>query len=195
MPELLAAAPRVAGPVSADLALVSENAAEELSLAVQEASRGSATDDLRTFVRRVLAPLSADERAHVLERLTHELAAPHPPAEAAARAEALARVACVLRERLPYASFSAAATRTLSVEKLVALDERAFYSRGFASDAEAPVVSLVAVAPEGSRSELVDLLDDGIFAGGFELPVPSLLQDGWRFELRNGLGTGVEVEA
>jgi hypothetical protein len=194
---VLRATTALAAPLTADLVLIAEPAAAEgvlPVLSIRDSPGRAVITDVQTLVRRMLAPLSAGERARVLELLTRELATPRSAAAAIAVSEALARVARVLRERLPYSVGVPGDAREVRVDMLVALDDRIFYASGFAFDIEAQIASLVAISPEGSRRELTDVANES-FRAWFELPVPSLLDHGWRFELRNVLGVGVEVEA
>jgi GT2 family glycosyltransferase len=140
-----------------------------------------------------------------------------PPGQSVDRrsvARELTAVHDVLRPALPSVTIDAAQARGLFVDQLYALDECAFYVRGWLRDAEADVTSLVMVAPEGATADVVGTLAryprpdvDAFYAEGgagevsgptgflatFVLPAPSRLGHGWKVEMRNAAGHVVEA--
>jgi GT2 family glycosyltransferase len=167
--------------------------------------------DLRTLLRERLAPLGAEERAEVLALLDEAAAEPalgDPVTLSASRA--LVREA--LRDPLPPNVVERDEPQGLHFDSVLALDEDAFYVRGWARDGQAPLRRLTVVSPEGSRVELLPGIHreprpdvdsfyeepartgaEGTgFLGYCETRSPSLLSTGWVLEIENALGVGRE---
>lgn len=169
--------------------------------------------DLHAFLRGHVAPLRVDDRAKFVAFLASLLAV-DGASESLAEGAYLVRE--TLRERLPLSVLDIAAPRMLDVDRLHRIGERAFYVQGWCYVRGAPLASLTAVAPEGSRVELAALafrhprpdvaellnLREGHerttplgFIAYFESDAPSLRRDGWVLELRDDAGRGVEAIA
>ena len=125
----------------------------------------AATVSAKTFSRRLLAPLPADERNRLSDTLARL-------GNGAALSRSLHELREALRERLPRYTPAPATPRGLVVDSLLALDERSFYLEGWAVDREAGVDRLEAVSPEGERVDLA--------AHAFRFPLPHIST---RFEL------------
>ncbi|MGN6201498.1 MAG: glycosyltransferase family 2 protein [Solirubrobacterales bacterium] len=168
--------------------------------------------DLRTFLRERLAPLGAEERAEAMALLDEAAAAEPASADPIgfSTSRALAREA--LRDPLPTSVVERDEPQGLHFDSVLALDDDAFYVRGWARDGQAPVTRLTVVSPEGARVELlpgayreprpdVDAFYEepprtGADGTGFlaycETGSPSLLSTGWVLEMENALGVGRE---
>jgi len=161
---------------------------------------------LKTFIRRLLAPLPGAERNRVSDALARA-------GDGAALSRSLHQVREALRERPPRYVRGAQGPRGLRIESVLRLDERAFYLEGWAIDNEAPIVRLEAVSPEGERVDLRrgafrfpvphvsahfgDPDATGEECPGFvcfvELEGPSHLEEGWSVELENTDGESLEA--
>jgi GT2 family glycosyltransferase len=159
-----------------------------------------------------LASASAVARAEAASLLAAAMATV-PAADADRLATELFRFRDAVRERLPHCQIAPDNPQGLLVDGIHCIDDRSFYVRGWMRDGSADVVSLVAVAPEGSRTQLgtlfrfpradveqfygasVDAQQTARagFVGYFELPTPSRRADGWVFEMRNSAGVAVEA--
>jgi len=169
--------------------------------------------DLRALLRDHVASWTVEERVRFVAFLASLLAV-DGASESLAEGAYLVREA--LRERLPLAVSEIAAPRTLHVDRLHRISERAFYIQGWCYLGDALLASLTAVAPEGSRVELAahafrhprpDIaeflrLREGYertvplgFVAYFETDAPSLRRDGWVVELRDDAGRGIEAIA
>ena len=181
--------------------------------------------DLRTLLLRSgVAALEASERAELMRFLLAASAdAPTDPPPRARSTEhdvrarrrlsgALLTARELLRERLRMSRVSRDAGLAMSVEVLVALDPRTLWAEGWVSTDDGPPVRLTAVAPEGTRVELLNTLfrherpdveqffqgaSTGRLALGFlaniELAQDNVLADGWVFELETAGGDMCEV--
>lgn len=169
--------------------------------------------DLRSLLRERLAALSSAERAEVLELLGEAAAADPAPRDLVglSTSRALAREA--LRDPLPPTAVERDEPQGLHFDSVLALDDDAFYFRGWARDGQAPLTRLTAVSPEGSRIELLPGIyreprpdvdsfyeeptrtgSEGTgFLGYRESGAPSLLGEGWVLEMENALGVGHEA--
>jgi GT2 family glycosyltransferase len=172
---------------------------------------GESITDLRTLVRRGLAPLDAATRTRLTTFLA-ETAQSIAKAPSPDLSERLHRIREGLRERLPHEAADAAATRGLFVEQLLRIDERAFFIQGWMHDEESEIVRVTIASPEGSRVELFERLVSYLrpdvaqfFASGwptskhgfscfFELDAPSLRDNGWIVEMENADGMALEVQ-
>jgi O-antigen biosynthesis protein len=173
----------------------------------------SAATDVRTLARSRLAALDPVTRARLLEALTATCAGALSRDGRMSLARKLFQLREALRERRPYAVLSRDEPQGLQVETIAAVDERSFWVKGWARDADAPLASLTLISPEGAR---VDVLPSAFrfrrrdveefyvgwsdqnaksgFIAFVELPTPSLLDPGWVAEIENALGAGVEVQ-
>jgi O-antigen biosynthesis protein len=192
----------------------------ELSIEVEgeERSLGPAPlralgGDLRGLLRERLAALPRQDRAAVLELLDEVAGADPGPQDpiALSASRALAREA--LRDPLPPTAVERDEPQGLHFDSVLALDEDAFYVRGWARDGQAPMQRLTVVTPEGSRIELLPGIyreprpdvdsfyeeptrvgaEGTGFLGYCEARSPSLLSGGWVLEAENALGVTREV--
>lgn len=168
------------------------------------------SSDLKDLVREELAPLHAEQRAQVMETLLHAPAKlGHSSLEISS---ALHAVREVLRERLPLGTVDERQPVGLSVEQILAVDERSYWISGWMHDDDGLGVVTV-VSSEGARTEILDgafryerpdvvQFYSGLgaertrehgFTAFFELPAPSLLAGGWVAELRTSDGAQLEV--
>jgi GT2 family glycosyltransferase len=188
------------------LMLRSEEGAFELELADVASETG-----LGAFVLHRLAPLDAARRNEVLDFLAAG-AMSYPASEAG---EALFHLRQALRERLPVYRHDRRHKRGLALERITAVDHSSFYLEGWVRDAEADVVRLTAVSPEGARVDIGERAfryarpDVAAFFAttgdrapeklGFicfvELDAPSLLSEGWLLETENARGDLLEAGA
>ncbi|MGH7564072.1 MAG: glycosyltransferase family 2 protein [Gemmatimonadota bacterium] len=170
--------------------------------------------DLRTALRAGLASLDAGTRARVQRFVSTARAEQNLDMGGMEFHRSMHMLREGLRERLPLATVSREAPRSLSVEAVVAVNHQAFYVQGWVRDHEAPITRLTAVSPEGERVDLQNRLFAygrrdvekfyGLSAWGltrpgfisfFELEGSSRLQDGWIFEIENAEGAEAEVQA
>ncbi len=186
---------------------------------VRERALAGATMDLRTLLRQHLAPLSVDVRrrllALIIERAEPELAR----TGSYSLATNMHLVRDALREPMPLRVRTMGDRQAVQVERLLSIDERSFWVRGWASDRIVADTHVDLVSPEGHR---IAVLEDaqrharpdvdqffsaaqtfvsGVETGAkhgfikyFELPSPSLVSSGWVAELKDPGGTGVESE-
>jgi GT2 family glycosyltransferase len=169
---------------------------------------------LQTLVRGGLAWLESERRAEVIEFLLSALTEHRGTANSLLLSKNLFSVREALRQRLPSAAIATDRPVGLSVDRLVAVDERSFYAAGWARAQEGEITRLTAVSPEGARVDLLDrafrypradvaqfygdspteelLAKDG-FIVFFELDTPSCLAAGWVFEMGSTAGRDVEV--
>jgi O-antigen biosynthesis protein len=183
------------------------------SIALSAEEVQAVTVDLKTLIRRRLAPLDARTRNAAVDFLATAAMNGRPSIRTA---QALLRVRDALRERLQPHENDKELPRGLLVEHILQVDERSFYMKGWAYDDEAEITSLSLVSPEGMRVELLDRIyrdfrpdvaewaiafaekDRGKNVGMicfFELPAPSSLRDPWILEMQNAEGTAVEMSA
>jgi GT2 family glycosyltransferase len=173
--------------------------------------------DLRSLIRRELAPLAADLRGQVIDFLaTCASDVPSDSAERLRLSRSLYLAREMLRERLPVCELRPSRIEGVAVESLMALDDDAFYIEGWLCEGESQVVRLTAVAPEGARTELLsrsfryrrsDAEEYFLAAGGdvrsaaygficfFRLAAPSRLPSGWVIEVETAAGSVMEVPA
>ena len=117
---------------------------------------GHAMTDLRTLVREGFAWLDHDERAEVLRFLVATLTAHRETKYGFRLSKNLFNVREALRKPLPEGVIAPDEPQSLAVDTLLAIDEEAFYVRGWMRDAEGEVTKLTAVSPEGMRVELLE---------------------------------------
>ena len=169
--------------------------------------------DVRAMAWEGLAALDADRRklasAFLAGLIPH--AATGAPRQLAQQLHAVRETLC---ESLPAVQIDAQQPRGLFVDQLYALDDTSFYVRGWLRDTEADLTSLVMVAPEGGRADITSSLchyprpDVDAFYGSaadprpgrgsgffafFELPAASSLDQGWKVEMRDTAGVGLEA--
>jgi GT2 family glycosyltransferase len=164
-----------------------------------------AFEDLRSLCRYRLAGLTPEAREAVLAFLVESLLWDLSPPDKLQLATSLRQAREALRERLPLAAEAEPDSPGLYADAIVRVDDVSFYATGAIQAGMAALESLVAVSPEGSRTELAGQVfsrtwrrlarSDGApdasrpspsgFAAYFSLPVPSLLPDGWKLEMRN----------
>ncbi len=182
---------------------------ERRPVRVARTSSGQDTDDLKTLLRESLAGLAADTRQGIIDFLIDASGVD----VGIARALALRDVRDALRERRHASVVAADVPRAIYVESIHRIDERGFYVRGWARDVAAETVRITALAPEGSQVELADHLyryarpdleefyrsssdrTNAGFLGFFQTEVPSLLEDGWIFEMEDAAGISIEFSA
>ena len=171
--------------------------------------------DLRTLLREGLAWLDPEARTEITTFLARALTGCADTPRPRSLHRDLAAIREALRERLPRLVVAPDQRVSLSVETLLAIDERAFYARGWLWDDEDAVTHLTAVSPEGSRVELLGRAfrfphaEAARTYGGaqdrqseppgficyFEIDSASVLGEGWVFELRDAGGSVVEAPA
>lgn len=157
--------------------------------------------DLRALCRDHLAAADATARGRVVTMLTSILTAdlPHPDRVRLGRSLLIVRDA--LRERLPYFHVNGDADPRLVVDANIAVDDRTFVVTGAMADDDRAMTSLVLVSPEGLRADLTRLRRHGHrqrpgpagFTASCVFDAPTVLDDGWRLELRTATGDGLEV--
>ena len=160
--------------------------------------------DLQSLCREKLAPLDGDTRGHLMEFLSGVLDWPHPEPTRVILSRRLLLAREALRERLPFCHAAADGSGRLHADAIVSADQCRFVMTGAMVEFDAPVASLIAVSPEGLRADLLPRLcrhphrwfprTTG-FTGSFTLGAPSVLDEGWRLELRMAGGDDVEVKA
>jgi GT2 family glycosyltransferase len=169
--------------------------------------------DLRSLLRERLASLSPADRAGVLELLDEVAGADPAPQDQVGLSTSRALAREGLRDPLPASTVERDEPQGLHFDSVLALDDDAFYVRGWARDGQAALTRLTVVTPEGSRIELlpdihreprpdVDAFYEGPtqtgpngtgFLGYCETRSPSLLSTGWVLEMENALGVAREV--
>lgn len=191
------------GASGLEISILEEPAAEEVrSLCV----------DLRTFLRERLAPLARDERAEVMELLDEVAAAEPASSDPVSLSASRALVREALRDPLPPSVLERDEPQGMHFDAVLALDDDAFYVRGWARDGQAPLQRLTVISPEGSRVELLPGIyrearpdvhsfyeeptrtgaEGTGFLGYCETRSPSLLSAGWILEMENALGVARE---
>jgi GT2 family glycosyltransferase len=206
---LLVAVPDAGGGRAAP-SLVIETGGEKLPLEGLEA----ATTDLKTFIRRTLAPLEAEQRTIAMEFVVSAMSL-IPEAERAELSETLHSIREAVRERLPASVVSQSKRLGLYVDRLMAVDDSSFYIEGWMHHEDLRMAHVTAVSPEGARAELAGRLFSHprpdvaeFFALGdqrlqeklgfvcfFELDAPSVRPDGWVLELEDEFGAKSEFSA
>jgi GT2 family glycosyltransferase len=176
----------------------------------------SALVDVRTLVRESLAGLPAPARERIVPWLAHaaELHGDDPGAWSLARRLHAARES--LREQRPACEIAAEEPRGLQIETLLAIDERTYWIKGWARDADARITGLTAIAPEGcageflertlalARPDVEEFYATGAagrgeqrsgFVGLVRLGAPSRLSSGWIVHCSDAIGETIEAEA
>ena len=117
-----------------------------------------------------------------------------------------------LRRPLPQPSIEHDEPQSLLVDRLLALDDRAFWIEGWTRDEDGTFTSLTVISPEGQevalenafrfrRPDVEEQLGEAGphykhgFSGLFELPAPSRLENGWIVQWTDPEGRGIETAA
>jgi GT2 family glycosyltransferase len=207
---LLAVAPEEPG--ADDAAALTLTAEDGANFQVTFAELERAVIPMSELVRLTLAPLNAPARAQAISflALAVQLVAPE---ERSALSEQLFETREGLRERLPVMTVAPDAPLGAHVDRLLAVDEQAFFVEGWMHTDNGPVARLTAVSPEGERAEILDRVcrssrpdvteffasqrtdDEHGMLGYFELESPSLRAGGWIFEVEDQRGNAYELEA
>jgi GT2 family glycosyltransferase len=175
-------------------------------------AEGRGKGRLGLLVRRSLAPLDARTRNRVSDFLARVCATAIDGAGGLRVSERLFGIREALRERLPLQLNEPLQPRGLFSDRILAIDERAFYLRGWMRDEDSRAARLTVVSPEGARTELLhqlhrffrpDVLEFYAPLGQtldsklgmlcyFEPGAPSLLTAGWILEMEEADGTAVQ---
>ncbi len=168
---------------------------------------------LGALVRRDLAPLDGRTRNRISDFMARACASALAGAGGLRVSERLFSLRQALRERLPVHANQPEHPMGLYADRLLAIDERSYYLRGWMRDEASRAVRLTAVSPEGARMDLLDRLyrfprpDVLDFYSGlgratdtrlgmlsfFDLGVPSMEPAGWILEMEEGDGAAIEV--
>ena len=172
--------------------------------------------DLNTILEGRLANLGPRFAAQVLELVSSATGAPRVRGEGDVKLSSRLNVLRnALRPRLPAVAIESNQPLCGNVDVLIAIDDAAFFVKGWMRDGEARIARLTAVTPEGERIELLERLHRSElpefekFAGGpysdpvdaawflayFETRAPSRIRRQWVFELENEAGRAVEMAA
>lgn len=183
-----------------------------VSLRVEPDELRTALVDLRALAWEGLSGLDTEHRKLAAAFVAQAAPALATSAQRRQVAQQLHTVRETLRDTLPEVQIDASQARGLFVDQLYAIDDSAFYVRGWLRNTESEVTSLVMVSPEGARVDVVDIIsryprpDVDAFYGGaagtheptgflgaFVLPCPSELGQGWKVEMRDASGIAVEA--
>jgi GT2 family glycosyltransferase len=167
--------------------------------------------ELRDLVREELAPLDATARERVMQALL-EATVGHDRSSLEL-SSSLHAIREVLRERLPRGAVDEHRPAGLSVEQILAVDDRSFWISGWMHDGDgqgtvalvSPESARVEILPAAHRYERSDVVQfysslgpdrtrEHGFTAFFTLTAPSLLSRGWIAELRTSDGLEVEVQ-
>jgi GT2 family glycosyltransferase len=167
--------------------------------------------ELKDLVREELAPLDVEARERVMQTLIEATAGHDRYSVELSRA--LHGIREVLRERLPRGAVDEHRPAGLSVEQILAVDDRSFWISGWVHDDDGQG-TVTLVSPESARVEILqtahryersdvvqfysslgpDRTRDHGFTAFFTLALPSPLSRGWIAELRTSDGLEVEVQ-
>jgi len=117
-----------------------------------------------------------------------------------------------LRRPLPQPAIEHDEPQSVLVDRILALDDRAFWIEGWTRDEDGTFTSLTFISPEGQevslenafrfrRPDVEEQLGEAGphyrhgFAGLFDLPAPSRLERGWIVQWTNPEGRGIETAA
>jgi GT2 family glycosyltransferase len=209
---LLVTLPRLRGELSAGSTL--EIRDDETTAVLSQEMLEATGTDLQTLLRHAFAPLDPSDRERVVA-FAAEVAASIPAGERLAVCERLHSIRDALRERLPACVISETQPYGLNIDRILAVDDRAFYLEGWLHDAGTAVTRVTAVSPEGQSAEMLGRMyryhraDVASFFApngahepgrdGFlcfvELGAPSLLSEGWLVEMETVDGVAVQVVA
>jgi GT2 family glycosyltransferase len=167
--------------------------------------------ELKDLVREELAPLDAGERERVLETLV-KASAEHERCSFEL-SSALHGIREVLRERLPRGAVDERRPTGLSVEQVLAIDDRSFWVSGWVHDNDgqgrvtlvSPESARIGVLEHAFRYERPDVVEfyaglgpdrtsDHGFTAYVTLAAPSLLSRGWIAELRTSDDLDLEIQ-
>jgi GT2 family glycosyltransferase len=155
------------------------------------------------------ALVSAEE----LQRLVLSLALPHLDGPGGfSLGKDLHEIREALRRPLPEPAIEHDEPQAVVVDRLLALDDRAFWIEGWTRDEDRTFTTLTVVSPDGQEVELENAfrfrrpdVEDQLgeagphhrhgFAGLFELPAPSRLEHGWIVQWTDPAGRGIETAA
>lgn len=175
----------------------------------------AAVGDVFELCRNVLGGLSPELRDDVLTEALALLTAGLGPATPCGN-RSLAIMRAALRTKLPVVRTSDTPGAGMCIDLLAAVDDRAFYVRGWMFDLESPPTHMTAVSPEGIEVELLDRIfwhrrvdvergfnlgcgDSGGarcgFVSYFQTPVACPLLAGWTIRVRNRAGSVWESPA
>lgn len=166
--------------------------------------------DLGFLVRKHLLRLDRAKRAEVLA-LARELSLPHLDGGGGfSLGKDLRTLRDALRTPLPSPLHDRDEAQLVGVDRFFAIDERSFVIEGWTLDEDGTFDRLTAVSPEGqeadlgdafryTRPDIVEKLESTVrqpvrhgFMKYFELPAPSLLDEGWLLQWQDARGSGVE---
>lgn len=183
------------------------------TVAVGAADLGAAVTDPQSLLLHLVTAVPERARADLMAwfcRFGGRAASADPEQ----LAESLFTLREVLRDRLPLCQLLPEGHHGLSVDLVLAADERTFYLKGWSRSVEAPLARLTAVSPEGDRAELLpsafrhlrgdvaDFYAPGAlpdedarygFIATIRLPARSRRADGWVVEAVDADGVGVEA--
>jgi GT2 family glycosyltransferase len=184
----------------------------DAALAVSGDDLSTALTDLRTLLRDDLADLDAVTRARLVEFIA-AAAAPYLEGRGGfSLGKRLHMIREALREPLTRVTVLREEPQGMAIDRILAVDDRSFWVKGWLRDQDSPSHRLEIVSPEGSRGELVpgafryERPDIKQFYGergeedekdGFvryvRLSATSALPTGWVAELRNDAGAALET--
>jgi GT2 family glycosyltransferase len=188
----------------------------DANLALGPLELSHAMNDLESLVHTSLVWWDSDARSEVMTFLVSALTAHGDTTNILRLSKNLCTVRDVLREREPTCTISPDNPQGLSIDAILAIDEKSFYIKGWMRDEESRITNLTAISPEGSRVELLEesfryprpdveqyygllseeqLLQKTGFISCFEVEEPSCLPAGWVVEMRNAAGVAVENNA
>jgi GT2 family glycosyltransferase len=170
--------------------------------------------NLKEWIEQVLGKLEEEPRSKVHDFLAPLMARARDTTQALWLSSSLSAIHEALRRPLPHSGAAKEKPAGLCVDEFFAIDNHAFYLKGWLHDAQARTTRLTAVSPEGHRAELLERVfryrrpdvdkayglapgtqpetQDG-FLGFFEITFPNFLNAGWRLETSNALGAALEA--
>lgn len=210
----------VARPDSSDISEIKHAGlvvtTETSSFALAPPDFNEVLTDLRSLLLNSIMGLSAEVRTEINQLLVSAAMELRGTTRGGRVSPELMMMRELLRERLPACVVAPGQARGIHIDAMLAVDETAYYMRGWARDTEATITHLTAVSPEGSRIELpvshgmfrYPRSDVQEFYGAtspserlakvgliryFESQVPSFTRSGWLLEMRNAEGEVVET--
>jgi GT2 family glycosyltransferase len=167
-------------------------------------------NDLQLLVRGSFASLEAAERERAAAFLASALDSV-PSDESKTLSARLFAIREALRERRP--APIEPQSPGVHVDRVLAVDERSFYFEGWIHDDEDEAIRVTAISPEGARAELLERTfryprpdvaelfsaenrrrrSNHGFLCFIELGAPSLLADGWLFEMETAAGSVTQI--
>ena len=148
-----------------------------------------------------------------LQRLVLSLALPHLDGPGGfSLGKDLHEIREALRRPLPQPAIEHDEPQAVVVDRLLALDHRAFWVEGWTRDEDRTFTTLTVISPDGQEVELENAfrfrrpdVEDQLgeagpqyrhgFAALFELPAPSRLEHGWIVQWTDPEGRGIETAA